>query len=313
MLVTAIDCLASTIMQVMNDPTIELAARGISQYMLVTKKFPLEYAVQLICKPGAVNVIKKLINCQTDFLGPTPRPVGIDLVSEVAASKIQQSLDVKHVKKTAVVHEQLDRIRPQIKIDLAYAHPNVIWVRFYSAYDGEIKITGFNILPVCKNVYEAYGNKDMNEIHRLMTILETEYKADLIFCSEVPAFLNNSLLFLSNYLKFSWCYALNRNIFDPQTAHDFRTVLVYMTYGMLFLNTNNLATLPKNTHGPLIACTGERPKIALSKFEHGKVYVNEGSRAMQTMNKPSDFGTKSNFIEVITQVILNTEFTSNII
>lgn len=312
-LAQAIDYLASAIMVVMGDNTIVLAARGIAQFMLLCKKMPLSQCIALVCKPHSNNVIAKLLRCQTDFLGPTPRPVGIDLVSEVAAAKIQQSLDVKHVRRNMVVHEQLDRIKPQIKIDLAYSHPNVIWVRFYTKHDGPIILDKYNVLPVCQNVYEAYGNKDLNDMFSLLKLLENEYDADLILCSELPAFHYNSLLFLSNYVKFSWCYALNRNIFDPESASDIRTMLVYVTYGLMFLNTNNLTTMPKTTHGPLIACTGERPKIALSKFERGKVHINEGSRAMQTLNKASDFGTKSNFIEIISEINLKTGSIDNII
>lgn len=316
-LVEDIKSLASTIMQVMQDETIELSARGIAQYMLLCEKLTLDRAQKLIRKPNARQKIQKLLDSQSDFMGPTPRAVGIDVVSENASKKIQQFLDVKHVKKhTNVVYEQLDRIKPLIKIDLAYTHPNLIWVRFYSEHKNiEIKNTSqkYNILPVCENVYEAYGKKDINDVFRMMNILEREYDADLIFCSELPAFLHNSLLFLSNYVKFTWCYSQNRNIFDPQSAKDIREMLFYCIYGMLFLNTNNLTSMPKTTHGPLIAFTGERPKIALSKFERGKVFVNEGSRAMQTVNQSSDFGTISNYIEFISEIELNTSFINKII
>lgn len=316
-LVEDIKSLASTIMQVMQDETIELSARGIAQYMLLCEKLTLDRAQKLIRKPNARQKIQKLLDSQSDFMGPTPRAVGIDVVSENASKKIQQFLDVKHVKKhTNVVYEQLDRIKPLIKIDLAYTHPNLIWVRFYSEHKNiEIKNTSqkYNILPVCENVYEAYGKKDINDVFRMMNILEREYDADLIFCSELPAFLHNSLLFLSNYVKFTWCYSQNRNIFDPQSAKDIREMLFYCIYGMLFLNTNNLTSMPKTTHGPLIAFTGERPKIALSKFERGKVFVNEGSRAMQTVNQSSDFGTISNYIEFISEIELSTSFINKII
>lgn len=297
-------------MSLMNDETIELAARGIAQFMLLSKKMSLETATNLITKNGSKNIILKLLNCQSEFLGPTPRTVGVDLVSEVAAAKIQQSLDVKHIKKQNVVHDQLDRIKPQIKIDLAHSHPNSIWVRFYSTHEA-IAVTSaltfqkFNILKVCDNVYEAYGTKDASDVFRLMITLEREYDADLIFCSELPLFLNKPLLFLSNYVKFMWCYTMNRNIFDPHTASDIRALVVYMTYGLMFLNTNNLTNMPTNTHGPLTVCTGERPKNALSKFNQNTLYINEGSRALQTMNKASDFGTCSNYIEIISEVELD--------
>lgn len=296
----------------MNDETIELAARGIAQFMLFSKKMTLETAKNLITKNGSKNIILKLLNCQSEFLGPTPRTVGVDLVSEVAAAKIQKSLDVKHIKKQSVVHDQLDRIRPQLKIDLAHSHPNSIWVRFYSTHENITDtsttwtiLQRFNILKVCDKVYEAYGTKDASDVFRLMTALEKDFDADLIFCSELALFLEKPLLFLSNYVKFMWCYTVNRHIFDPHTASDIRTLVVYMTYGLMFLNTNNLTNMPQSTHGPLTVCTGERPKNALSKFNKKTLYINEGSRALQIMNKASDFGTCSNYIEVISEVELD--------
>lgn len=303
-------------MVVMCDKTIVLPAKGIAQFMLVCKGMSLTESIQLFRKSSARKFLEKLLRGQSDFLGPTPRSVGIDLTSEISASKIQQSLDVKHIKKTDTVLEQLDRIKPQIKIDLLYTHPNAIWVRFYSRSENiEIRNTlqSYNILRISPCVYEAYGSKNISDVARLMRILEAEYNADLIFCSELPAFLYNPQLFLSNYLKFMWCYALNRDVFNPTSYSDIRTMMVYITFGMLFLNTNNLSNMPRNTHGPFISCTGERPKIALSKFDSKQLYINEGSRALQTLNKASDFGTNSNFIEIISKVDISHLILNNIL
>jgi len=304
-LVEDINCLESCIIKVMNDNTICLAARAIAQFLLLNKNISLEKAINLIEKPNADKIIWKLIKCQSDFMGPVPRSVGIDLVSEESASKIQQSLDVKHIKNQSVHKFQIDRIRPITKIDLAYTHPTLIWVRFYTNNRNLPKnILNFNTLVVCEKVYEAYGPKNISNMHEFLRELESQYNADLIFCSELPSFLYNPLLFLSNYTKFMWCYALNRNIFDPHSYNDIRTMTVFMTYGLMFLKTNNLSSMPQNTHGPLISCSGERPKVALGKFNTGKIFINEGSRAMQSMNKASDFGTCSNFIEGIVHVDL---------
>lgn len=296
----------------MCDKTIVLAAKGIAQFMLVNKRIPLTEAIQLFRKPTAKVYIQKLLKGQSEFMGPTPRSVGIDLTSEISASKIQQSLDVKHIKKVDTTMEQLDRIKPQIKIDLLYTHPNSIWVRFYSKCP-DINIKGYNILQISPCVYEAYGGKNITDVSRMMRLLETEYNADLIFCSELSAFLYNPQLFLSNYLKFMWCYALNRDVFNPTSYSDIRTMVVYMTFGLLFLNTNNLSNMPRNTHGPFISCTGERPKIALSKFNSNQLYINEGSRALQTLNKASDFGTNSNFLEIISKVTIPCNVLDNIL
>lgn len=309
-----INCLASKIISIIKDDTVILAARGIAQYMLLCENIPLDEALALFEKPGADAIVWKLISCQSEFMGPTPRSVGIDIVSECAASKLQSSLDVKHVKKATVEIEsiQIDRIKPHRKIDLAYSHPTLIWIRFYSVHPN-IEIRNTSVFKVQENIYELYCSKNITELFNILALLEQNYNADLIFCSELPAFLYNPLLFLSNYIKFMWCYALNREIFDPTSYADIRIKLLYTTYGLMFLNTNNLSSMPSSTHGPLISCSGERPKVTLGKFDNSKVYINEGSRAMQSMNKSSDFGTYSNFIEVISEFNIDPICLNNII
>lgn len=308
-----IDCLSSKIISLVRDDTIVLAARGIAQYLLLCENMRLEEACALFDKPGADTIVWKLISCQSEFMGPTPRSVGIDLVSECAASKLQSSLDVKHIKKTSDLDSvQIDRIKPQRKIDLAYSHPTAIWIRFYSQHTN-IEIPNTTLLEVTTNVYELYCSKNIPTLFEIMAALEHTYNADLIFCSEVPAFLYNPLLFLSNYIKFMWCYAMNRNIFDPTSYEDIRMMMLYTTYGLMFLTTNNLSSMSSATHGPLISCSGERPRVTLGKFDTSKVYINEGSRAMQSLNKASDFGTCSNFVEVVTKVSIDPICLSKII
>lgn len=299
-------------MIIIQDVTTRLAARTIAQFLLLNKNIPLYEAVKLIRKPGADKLIWKLIKCQSDFMGPVPRSLGIDLISEEAASKIQQSLDVKHIKKPNEHSIQMDRIKPITKIDLAYSHPVTVWIRFYSIEDVPQRIMLFDVLEVCPNVYEAYGPK-RKQLGIILSHLETVYNADLIFCSDLPYFLYNKLLFLSNYVKFMWCYALNRNIFDPQSYQDIRMLTFYVSYGLMFLETNNLSNMPKLTHNPLIACSGERPKVALSKYDADQIYINDGSRAMHSTNHGSDFGTYSNFMEGIADITLDTSWLDTII
>jgi len=88
---------------------------------------------------------------------------------------------------------------------------------------------------------------------------------------------------------------------------------IYLTYGLLFLNTSNLTNMSDETHNPLIAYTGERPKIAMTRFNTDKIYIAEGNRAFQTINKGSDFGTKSNYIEIISKVQINDSCIKNIV
>jgi hypothetical protein len=331
-----------------NDKTVRLFAKGVAQYLLLSLNTPLAKAIKLITCPGSLKCFNRLYDTRSELFGPVPRSIGVDLISFISAEKIQQSLDIKHVKKTSSstasttssnasnslsskrksssslltlkrnssnLHaneqfEKFDRIKPKFQLDLVYNHPVSIWIRFYTKVDRNHLENICNVapnvtlLPVNNSgvVYELYLIKNVNLAARLMNILEKEYDADLIFCSELPMFHYNSLLFLSNYIKFMWCYSLNRDIFDPILPHDVKALSIYSTYGLLFLNTNNLTNMPRETHNPFIACTGERPKMAISKFEKNKVYINEGSRALQTLNKPSDFGTKSNFIENIIEI-----------
>lgn len=348
-----INCLASCIIIRLADKTIALQAKGIAQWMLVCKKIPLQQAIALIRDKSTVKFLHKLLRGQSEFLGPTPRSVGIDLTSEISAAKIQQSLDVKHIKKpppiptngpsTGIVSananitntghgrnqqrhrtgghstqrqleqehfQQLDRIRPQIKTDILYTNPNRMWIRCYTVLEQQIlndflPQQYYSVLQIAPNVYEIYGARNLVNFNQLINYLESQLNVDIIFCSELPAFFYNPLLFLSNFIKFMWCYSLNRNIFNPTSYTDLRTVLVYYMQGLLFLNTNNLSNMPTSTHGPLISCTGERPRTALSKFNADTVYINEGSRALQTYNKPSDFGTQSNFMEIISTLDTN--------
>lgn len=324
-----------------NDKTIRLFAKGVAQYLLLSLNMPLAKAIKLITCPGSLKCFNRLYDTRSELFGPVPRSIGVDLISFISAEKIQQSLDIKHIKKTSSTasstanvsnssssnrkttlkrnssnlhaneqFEKFDRIQPKFQLDLIYNHPVSIWIRFYTKVDKNHLENICNVapnvtlLPVNNSgvVYELYLIKNISLAARLMNILEKEYDADLIFCSELPMFHYNSLLFLSNYIKFMWCYSLNRDIFDPILPCDVKALSIYATYGLLFLNTNNLTNMPRETHNPFIACTGERPKMAISKFEKNKVYINEGSRALQTLNKPSDFGTKSNFIENIIEI-----------
>lgn len=159
------------------------------------------------------------------------------------------------------------------------------------------------VVRVCGLVYELYLDKrSLCSLGETLRRLETDYNAHLIFCSELAYFSYNKLLFLSNYVKFVWCYTLNREHFDPRSMTDIKAMIIYLTYALVFLDCSNLTNMPQTTHNPLIAYTGERPKIAMAKFGRNSVFSAEGTRAMLTMNRSSDFGTKSNFIE-ITSVI----------
>ncbi|KAG8362573.1 p47 [Fopius arisanus] len=299
--------LASKITHLMCDETIHPQALAIAQFILFCRGISLERASEQLEKPGARDLINKLLDSESDFMSPTPRSLGTDIVAYISAAKIQKSLDVKQIQMIDV-SKTMDRIIPNIKTVILYNHPTLVWIRFHCENIINITIPQLTIVPVNDSVYEAYMNKTRNAVRSISDIiqrLENEYAADIIFCSELSYFMENKLLFVSNYVKFTWCYAMSRDIFDPQNFEDLRVMSIYMTYSLMFLNTTNLTNMSDVTHNPLIAYTGERPRTAIARFNPLKTYTVEGNRAMQTVDKGSDFGTKSNFIEIISHVIIS--------
>lgn len=70
------------------------------------------------------------------------------------------------------------------------------------------------------------------------------------------------------------------------------------------------------THGPFIACSGERPRVTLNniyKKDPDKEHAIEGSRALYCENKASDLGTSTTNIEIISAVDLNDSFMFKIV
>ena len=307
-----------------NDRTIESQALAIAQYLLHTKRLPVNRVLRRLSKSSAARYVRQLLDVETDFLSVMPRTLGPDIVSFILAGRIQKSLDVKHFDKNAGAASSVaqdvalagvtttNRIIPTIKPIILYAHPTKIWIRFRLPLPLSGPVP--NVFHISDNVYEKYLEKS-RDCPSLATIarLESEHAADIIFCSELSLFLNDKLLFISNYVKFMYCYTTDSPIFDPRTHLELKYVSIYLTYSLLFLNTSNLTTMRPNTHNPLIAYTGERPKLALSKCSTSTIYNVEGSRAMQSMDLGSDFGMKSNFVEVIAEVELNDECLDTII
>lgn len=181
-------------------------------------------------------------------------------------------------------------------------------LRFQKSNDVVFIVLAYHRLSVFQLVsglYESYvaksGNRrsDTVKISAMLDVYNSDPDCSLIFLSELSFFRYNVLLFISNYVKFMYCYGNNRNTFDPSTFDDCRMTEVYMSNACLFLSTTNLSSMSEDTHGPLVAYTAERPKILMSKLaKTKKTFVNEGVRAMQSVNLASDVGVRSNIIEV---------------
>lgn len=356
-------------MRALDDCSVEPQARAIAQYMLLCKDMSRDECASLFDKPGAGRLLDKLLDCESEFMGPTPRAVGIDAVVFTTAHKMQQSLDVKQFqisKKEA----RLGRVTPNIKNNILFSDKTFMWIRFHCAalseeeclrpvdifesrtfktmadvekyfksHSGgvhefsvdsgttstgavaksgkhEVVITNkATVFKVCDNVYEIYAVKTSAQSNSLkLDYLLQRYGENsnysMIFCSELKHFQDSPLLFISNYLKFTYCYSLNKDIFDPRRYDEIKAAVLYLSQCSLFMSTSNLTNMSRDTHGPLVAYTGERPKVMLSKFKsvdgtRAAVYNNEGTRAMQTTNKSSDLGARSNYVEVVSRIELD--------
>lgn len=357
--------LASRMMRALDDVSVEPQARAIAQYMLLCKDMSRDECAALFDKPGAGRLLDKLLDCESEFMGPAPRAVGIDVVVFTTAHKIQQSLDVKQFR-IGQTEACLGRVTPNVKNTILFSDKEFIWIRFhcsalteeeclrpvdisetrtfktlddvekyFKSHSGgvrelcvdsggggaktrgnhEVVITNrATVFKVCDNVYELYVVKTSAQSNALkLDYLLRRYGASdnysLIFCSELKHFQDSPLLFISNYLKFTYCYSLNKDIFDPKQYCEIKAAVLYLTQCSLFMSTSNLTNMSCDTHGPLVAYTGERPKVMLSKFTGGDAtqtvtYNNEGTRAMQTMNKSSDLGARSNYVEVVSKIEL---------
>lgn len=314
---SAIQRVGDRITELFDDDTLRPQAINIAQYLLKCESMSLERILCQLGKPGARDVLRKLLNCSSDLLSSDPRALGVDISNCIVSEKIQKSLDIKSVSA------KNSTMAPKIKHSILHSHPESIWIRFYSAHPditsrGILEDKDYHIITICRNVYEFYINKTCPEVDLIRTnlalqTLERCYDADIIFCSELSYFSYNKLLFISNYVKFTWCYLLDRQIFNPSTAKDFKTLCVYMMHSLLFLKSNNLAHMSTATHNPLIAYTGERPRTAMNKFDTQAIYQAEGHRAMMTIDKSGDFGSKSNHIEIISDIKIDHSILDSIV
>jgi len=489
------------LLRIRRDPTEITEAYSVAQYLLHIRRYSLKRALELVARPGAERILGKLFDNQSEFLNAEGRAVGIDCVAFMTASKLQQSLDVKHTRaKNATTTEAttskrvdsfdddhptpyyrpIDRdnlltpsisrslpdddlsrccdrvsatryvniitadhdgsstrnandgydivtknsassdstyvtvngadttttsqrhssvadtitrltsdnesndawnsgethvkrpvtrqmstersaytngrvnlrdirepLKPHIKIDLLHTDARAVWIRFhaprgdfhlpnrvrirgrlasaqkrYGRYLAEAKPINnisreawlelnfdYALVRVCRRVYEVYlenhPHMTPHAVHRLIRYIDKKRLGSVIFCSELRLFQYNRLLFVSNYLKFSYCYGAPSHIFDPRDFDEIRLTIMYLMYAMLFLDTNNLTNMPIKSHGPMIAYNGQRPRAALAKFDPTRVHRGEGTRAMLAAGKGADMGTVSNYLEVVTCIRLS--------
>lgn len=189
-------------------------------------------------------------------------------------------------------------------------------------------------IKITRGVYEVYIKKsrltqDMSVILKnkrriLVRALDHEHKLSmimkcienaggtLIFCSELILFMYNPQLFISNYVKFNYCYKSQNPVFELCSFRDYRLFNFFLMISMLFVDRKNLSIMADYTHGPLIKYTGDNPQKELGKCDANRYYTNEGTRATMSIDGSSDLGTFSNYIEIYGEIELNNDVLDNI-
>ena len=313
--------LASFITQSLNnDPTLGNIALYISEEILIRKNWSLDEAIQRFSHEKGKKLLMKFIKTSSfQTFGADFRPFGVALVSFSLHSKIQQALDVKQ----AAVEKEKSKgiITPDIKSDILYNNDKKVWIRFFrkekptelmvrQLFDREVQL-----VELTSQVYELYFAKIKNvkdnkaKIFNMIDILDNEWGSTLIFVSELGVFQSESektvnssniQLFVSNFVRFHWCYLHNRDTHDPQTPDERQAFMKLIPIALSFANSKNLSCMPPDTHHTLQILSGERPATVLNKHREKLKDLQEvsGSRSMKTFNLAADSGSASSKIEL---------------
>lgn len=318
---------------ILDDKTLEFQARGLAWYVLFVKHIPYEvFCEKLESNPIRVRgYLEKLLACQSEFATIVPLSIGIDHISNLASGKMQKSLDVKHLKSADGIKQayKQDLIIPEIKPNILFSHNHFVWIRFFVAtandaeFINDIKSaypkTKFSYCQINDNVFELYVKKTESDVSRLEQIVDCvllyldKKKHDIVFCSELILFKHNTQLFISNFIKFMFCYTQSKDVFELDTSDDYIAFNHYMLNCCLFLHTKNLANMSDKTHSPLNNYTAERPSVLLNKSKESEVHIVEGNRPLLSTDKHSDLGTSSTRIELVHSVDLKSKIIDDII
>lgn len=319
-----IDLLAKHIMDSLKDKSTIVLARSFAHYMLIVANLSFDQAKNLVEKKNAPTYIWKLFKTSSEFVKLTPRPAGINIVEATLKDVMQSCLDVKHLA-TLKINANKDIIMPNIQERYLYQHPKYIWIRFYSASEISFDFQKHNIDRIVllnKTVYELYILKKNKSNISIKTFtlsdpikkikysdnyfnvisciqhIENE-KGSIVFCSELNLFAENTSLFISNYIKFHFCYKTNSMIFEILTHAHGKILNLVLINALIFSNKKNLSMMNNDTHGPLLKYTGDQPTLLLSKSKRNTIYNCEGSRAHLSLDMPADHGANSNYLEVV--------------
>lgn len=113
------------------DVTVRPQARALASFLLGCTNMTLQRCMDIFKfrRHSARCAFEKLLNCQSAFMEIQPRSLGVDLVSFKTASKMQQSLDVKHYQHTNT-RECIGRKIPNIKPNHLFTDKDYIWLRW---------------------------------------------------------------------------------------------------------------------------------------------------------------------------------------
>lgn len=302
-------------------------AKAIAFFLVYCLKFSSAKCYKLLNadKEFTKKCLDKLISNRTDFYSSQPVPL-IEIVSFINADKMQEALNVKR-KEKITVSQKFNGIIPNIKTDMLYKNDKFIWIRFYlyknkkDDFNNSIYLNNneTKIIKINNNVFEIYfevqnkigscAYKALSDytITNFIDFIDENKLGYIIFCSELSLFQYNFFLFLSNFIKFHFCYANQLDSFNPQTDEHYKSINTYTLHGIIFSSTKNANKMKTITHPPLISITGERPSDGInSAFQTNKKFDIVGARSMMCINNNSDYGTVSHFEEFST--ILDTSY-----
>ena len=296
----------------------------------------------------ASGILWKLLKSASNFYSFEPAPLGIHLVSKLTSRTIQQSLDsVKHkpfssssknVSSNLTVNmielpspkPNFEPIQPKISATFLYKNENQVWLRFlvnakfsFTEIESELvqkihpehSANTCHLICLTATLYEFYfpftkrASIRHTTIDTLVECIENNFNGHLIFISDLRYLYYSQSLFISNFISFYYCYhEPPQYIPNPKKYDEMEIFNNTLLQSLIFWMTDNLSIMPLETHGPLIAYSGERPSPALKKFHRkfGKnhQYIVEGTRAMQSIDESPDIGANTTYIEVINSLDL---------
>lgn len=284
-------------------------SRILSTYLIKCAKLDYEEANAAICAPGAKEIIKNLIESESAFFSPDTIVIGVDMNCESMSSSIQSALDVKAVTVGSLTNNA-DRVIPEIKQNIIYYHKSLVWVRVIIPHNYDIsnlQNLSFHpsVVALSDDVFELYVSKSSRYCNPIYMIKELDRLGfEVIFCSENPIFRNNPQLFISNHVKFMFCYEQSSIKFSILTPKDVVKVNLHMMYSLLFLQTKNLTILPK-PFSQFSKMSAERPKSQIDSTP----FTLAGPRDGIFLDRPSFHGGRG--LNTSINCNLNIDFTEN--